>query len=190
VLPNFSEDLNVRGRHLRRPRQLHRGSIQTYYIDGAKGPSTGCSTFRKTSPRKIIVETLRTLMPQFRIPGAKVAFVATGRQQLVTGENAKKLTASAPPWHHDVLGSVDFIPLNRGEAWGYLRMFPKDLDSLAAIDIPVFDELPSISPSSPARSATTGTRPSREPEVEGARHPEHGASQRGARERAAGGADQ
>ncbi len=147
VLPNFSEDLKSFGAvtYDVQDKRFIAGSIQTYYIDGAKEPLYGVQYFpQDVAKEEIIVETLRTLMPQFRIPGAKVAFVATGRQQLVTGENAKKLTALGAPLRgiDDVLGSVDFIPLNRGEAWGYLRMFPKDLDSLAAIDIPVFDELP------------------------------------------------
>ncbi|MBL8740619.1 MAG: hypothetical protein JNK04_05990 [Myxococcales bacterium] len=147
VLPSFSEDLKSFGAvtYDVQEKRYIAGSIQTYYIDGAKEPLYGVQFFPQDVIKEdMIAEALRILMPQFRIPGAKVAFVATGRQQVVTGENAAELTAlGAPPRGiDDVLGSVDFIPLNRGEAWGYLRMFPKDLDSLAAIDIPVFDELP------------------------------------------------
>ena len=83
-------------------------------------------------------------MPQLRIPGAKLAYVATGRQQVVgaaaTAELAKLGVAARTV--DDILGSVDYIPLNRGEAWGYLRVFPKDPDGLSALDLPVFDELP------------------------------------------------
>ena len=37
---------------------------------------------------------------------------------------------------------VKYLPLNPGEAWGYLRIFPKDSATLRPTDIPVFDELP------------------------------------------------
>ena len=41
-----------------------------------------------------------------------------------------------------ILGSIQYLPLNVGEAWGHLRIFPPDNDELRATDIPVFDELP------------------------------------------------
>ena len=41
-----------------------------------------------------------------------------------------------------ILGAIQYLPLNVGEAWGYLRIFPPDSDELTATDIPVFDELP------------------------------------------------
>ena len=41
-----------------------------------------------------------------------------------------------------ILGAITYLPLNIGEAWGYLRIFPEDDQSLRPTDIPVFDELP------------------------------------------------
>jgi hypothetical protein len=41
-----------------------------------------------------------------------------------------------------VLGSVTYLPLNPGEAWGNLRVFPKDQGDTLPTDILVFDELP------------------------------------------------
>ena len=45
------------------------------------------------------------------------------------------------PWTL-ILGSIQYLPLNVGEAWGHLRIFPPDNDDLRPTDIPVFDELP------------------------------------------------
>ncbi len=41
-----------------------------------------------------------------------------------------------------MLGSIRYLPLNAGEAWGYLRIFPAPGQRLAPTDIPVFEELP------------------------------------------------
>ena len=41
-----------------------------------------------------------------------------------------------------ILGSIVYLPMNTGEAWGYLRIFPADNDELSPADIPVFEELP------------------------------------------------
>jgi Pyruvate phosphate dikinase, AMP/ATP-binding domain len=41
-----------------------------------------------------------------------------------------------------ILGTIQYIPLNLGEAWGFLRIFPANNDDLRPTDIPVFDELP------------------------------------------------
>ena len=43
---------------------------------------------------------------------------------------------------NSILGDIKFIPLHQGEAWGYLRLFPKNQEDLVPTDIPVFDELP------------------------------------------------
>lgn len=121
------------------------GSIQTYFIDGSTEPLYGIQYFPQDVAREdIIVETIEAVLPQFRIPGAKVAFVSTGLQQHVNAENAARMAelGAAPRSLDDVLGKIDYIPLNRGEAWGYLRVFPKDLEALSPLDIPVFKELP------------------------------------------------
>jgi len=147
VLPNFSETLKSFGAvtYDVQDKRYIAGSIQTYFVDGASEPLYGIQFFpQDVIKEEMVTEAVTLLLPQFRIKGARVAFVATGRQQVVGDAVAAKLTRLGAPARRidDVLGAVDFIPLNRGEAWGYLRMFPKDVDTLAAIDIPVFDELP------------------------------------------------
>ena len=147
VLSDFTETLKSFGAvtYDVQDKQYIAGSIQTYFIDGATEPLYGIQFFPQDVAREeIIVETIEAVIPQFRIPGAKVAFVSTGLQQHVNPRNATRMTAlGAPPRSlDDVLGKIDFIPLNRGEAWGYLRVFPKDLEALSPLDIPVFKELP------------------------------------------------
>jgi hypothetical protein len=121
------------------------GSIQTYYVDGATEPLYGIQFFPQDVIRHAtVVEALVLVTKRFRIPGAKLAFVATGVQQVLRPADGAALAelGIAVRTLDDVLGAVDFIPLNRGQAWGYLRMFPKDPDTLSPLDIPVFDELP------------------------------------------------
>ncbi len=147
VLSNFSETLKSFGAvtYDVQDKRYVAGSIQTYYVNGNPEPLYGVQFFPQDVAREeMIAETVRTLLPQFRIPGAKLVFVATGLQQHVSGEVAAELERAGAPFRSldDVLGATDFIPLNRGEAWGFLRMFPKDLDALSPLDIPVFNELP------------------------------------------------
>ena len=147
VLPDFSETLKSFSAvtYDVENKRFIAGSIQTYFVDGAREPLYGIQFFPQDVIKEAtVVEAIRVVLPQFRIPGAKLAFVATGRQQVVSAPAAAKLAALGVPSRSldDVLGSVDFIPLNCGEAWGYLRMFPRDPDVLSALDIPVFNELP------------------------------------------------
>lgn len=147
VLPSFTEDLTSFGAvtYDVQDKRYIAGSIQTYYLDGDPTPLYGIQYFPQDVAREdIIVETVQTVLPQFRIPGARIAFVATGLQQRVNSANAARLAELGAPLRtlDDLLGKIDFIPLNRGEAWGYLRVFPKDLEALSPLDIPVFKELP------------------------------------------------
>jgi Pyruvate phosphate dikinase, AMP/ATP-binding domain len=147
VLPGFSETLKSFSAvtYDVEDKRYIAGSIQTYFVDGAREPLYGIQFFPQDVIKEAgVVEAVSILLPRLRLPGAKLAFVATGRQQVVSAPAAARLAALGVPGRSldDVLGSVDFIPLNRGEAWGYLRMFPRDPDALSALDIPVFDELP------------------------------------------------
>lgn len=77
------------------------------------------------------------------IPGAKFAFVEAGSQQETT--EAADLFAVAGYERlsiEKILGQVKYIAMNQGEAWGYLRIFPRNQDDLSAKDIVVFDGLP------------------------------------------------
>eukprot|EP01137_Pigoraptor_chileana_P018276 Opistho-2@77504 len=86
---------------------------------------------------------VRAVLPAIGIPGANINFIAAGGQQTCTQVKADLLKLGVRVLSiEDVLASVDFIPLNVGEAWGYLRMFPVSQDDLTPADIAVFDELP------------------------------------------------
>lgn len=147
VLDDFHEDRESFSRvtYDTQDKDYIAGSIQTFFVDGAVEPLYGIQLFPQDVARDaIIVEAVRLVMGRFHLPGAKLAFVATGEQQVV-GEAAAAALAElgvANKTVDEVLGAIDFIPLNRGTAFGYLRMFPSDPDSLAPTDIPVFDELP------------------------------------------------
>ena len=147
VLEDFDETLDSFGKvtYDTQNKRYIAGSIQTFFVDGEKEPLYGIQFFPQDVARDGIIATaVDILMRRFRIPGAKLAFVATGEQQTVDARSRAALArvGVATRTLDDVLGSIDYIPLNRGKAWGYLRLFPKDPNALAATDIPVFDELP------------------------------------------------
>ncbi|MEM6990934.1 MAG: PEP/pyruvate-binding domain-containing protein [Myxococcota bacterium] len=90
-----------------------------------------------------VLKAVQEVAASFRIPDARLAFVATGQQQTtetvaaaITAEGVENLTLD------EVLGELDYLPMQLGEAWGFLRIFPENQDLLSALDIPVFDELP------------------------------------------------
>ncbi len=90
-----------------------------------------------------ILSLARIVQKAVNVPGFKLAFVATGDQQTtvdvastLVSEGILSLTLSS------ILGNISFIPLHTGEAWGFLRLFPKNQEDLLPTDIPVFDELP------------------------------------------------
>ena len=92
---------------------------------------------------EVITRAIGVVAKALRIRDAKKLFVATGPQQtferVVPDLAALGFGAMSID---DVLGSVKYLPLNPGEAWGYLRIFPRDLGELRPTDIVVFDELP------------------------------------------------
>lgn len=120
------------------------GSLQTYQLHGEVTPTYAIQFY----PDDVIHEegllaAIRMLRPALRIPGARYAFVATGPQQTFARVAASLRALGVEPMTlDDVLGSVRYLPLNAGEAWGYLRIFPRDPSLLRASDIVVFDELP------------------------------------------------
>lgn len=146
VLPDFSEtrETFTAKTYDTHDKQFIAGSIQTYYVDGKKEPLYGIQFWPEDVIKGAgIVQAVRIVRQRFRIEGAKVGFVATGAQQVIGGFASELKALGVQPYTLDeVLGSIDFIPLNQGEAWGFLRMFPTDPDNLAATDIPVFKELP------------------------------------------------
>ena len=80
---------------------------------------------------------------QIGIADARFAFVPTGSQQTTATVAADLAALGIEVLPLDrILGAIQYLPLNLGEAWGHLRVFPRDSDELTATDIPVFDELP------------------------------------------------
>jgi hypothetical protein len=102
------------------------GVIHSYFLDGSQAPVYGLQFY-----------------PQIPIEGARFAFVPTGSQQ-TTATVAGELDAAGLQVLplDQILGAIQYIPLNLGEAWGFLRIFPVSNDDLRPTDIVVFDELP------------------------------------------------
>jgi hypothetical protein len=90
-----------------------------------------------------VVKAAKSVADAFHIDDARLAFVATGPQQTTATVEGDLATLGVEALTLDeVLGALDYIPMQLGEAWGFLRIFPSDHDTLSALDIPVFDELP------------------------------------------------
>ena len=119
-------------------------SVHTYLLDGASDPVYGLQFYPQDVIREqLVVEAATAVQAQMPIPDARFAFVPTGSQQTtatVSDELAALDIAVLPI--DQILGAIKYLPLNTGEAWGHLRIFPPDNDDLSATDIPVFDELP------------------------------------------------
>ncbi len=120
------------------------GTVHSYFLDGAVEPVYGLQFYPQDVIREeLVVEAVGAVQAQIGIPQARFAFVPTGSQQ-TTSTVADKLAAlriELLPLDR-ILGAIQYVPLNVGEAWGHLRIFPSDNDELTATDIPVFDELP------------------------------------------------
>lgn len=123
-------------------KRYYAGTIQTYEIDGK--PLMAVQLY----PDDVIheqglVDLVDVLRKQLKIPNMRMAFVAGGPQQtFATVKDALKTRGYDALTIEQVLGAVKYLPLNPGEAWGYLRIFPKDLGEIRPTDIVVFDELP------------------------------------------------
>ena len=90
-----------------------------------------------------IVQLVESLNPSIQMLGKSRLFVSSGPQQTFSsiqnqlqGLNFTAVNIS------EILANVNYLPLNTGEAWGYIRLFPVDQGSLTPMDIPVFSELP------------------------------------------------
>jgi len=120
------------------------GVIHTYFLDGASDPVYAMQFYPQDVVNERGVLDVITLVRQhISVPGARLAFVPTGTQQTVTTIGDELTAAGIQLLTIDrVLGSVRYIPLNAGEAWGYLRIFPFGDADLTPADIPVFAELP------------------------------------------------
>lgn len=124
-------------------KRYYAGTIQTYQLgDGA--PLYAVQLYPDdVIHEQGIVELLKVIKRSFSIPGARYAFVSGGPQQTFAtiGADLRALGFEAMTIEQ-VLAGVKYLPLNPGEAWGYLRIFPADLGNIRPTDIVVFDELP------------------------------------------------
>ena len=124
-------------------KRYYAGTIQTYQIDDG-APLVAIQLY----PDDVIheggiVELVDAIKKQMNIPGARMAFVAGGPQQtFATVKDQLKQRGYEALDVEEILGNVKYLPLNPGEAYGYLRVFPKDNGNLRPTDIVVFDELP------------------------------------------------
>ncbi len=120
------------------------GTIQTYIAGSDTVPTYAVQLYPDdVAAEETILGMLETIKPAFTIKGAKLAFVASGPQQTTAKVKAKiEALGFRIATLEQMLGDVKYFPTNPGEAWGYLRIFPKDLGSLRPTDIPVFDDLP------------------------------------------------
>jgi pyruvate phosphate dikinase-like enzyme len=126
------------------PKRYAAGVIHTYFLDGATEPVYGLQFYPQDVVKEAVIpQVLRPVVAKIGIPGARFAFVATGSQQTTATVGDELKAAGLENWTIDrILGSIQYLPLNPGEAWGYLRIFPADQGDLEPTDIPVFDELP------------------------------------------------
>jgi pyruvate,water dikinase len=125
-------------------KRYYAGTIQTYELGEGQAPIYAIQFY----PDDVIHEeglvvAIEVLKKQFNIPGARMAFVAGGEQQSFRTVKDKLRNLGYETFTLDeILGSVKYLPLNPGEAWGYLRIFPADLGNIRPTDIVVFNELP------------------------------------------------
>ncbi len=125
------------------PKRYVAGVLHSYALAG-RPPVLGIQFY----PQDVVAEedlrdAVLTIAGQIELPGMSLAFVQTGTQQ-TTVRVASDLGAAGIEvlTLDDILGSVTYIPLNQGEAWGWLRIFPTDPDELRPTDVVVLDQLP------------------------------------------------
>jgi hypothetical protein len=147
VLPGFAEDLNSFNdrTYTVQDKRYVAGTIQTYKLD----PNSDARTYgiqfypEDVASEETILQTVQAVKKAFRVPNVKMAFVASGPQQTtVRVAAAIKALGVANTSVDQLLGSLKYLPMNYGEAWGFLRIFPTNSDDLTPQDIAVLDELP------------------------------------------------
>jgi len=148
VLPDFEEDLqsfNERTYDVQDKRYVA-GTVQVYKTSPSATPLYGFQFYPEdVAKEKTILDAMKVVKKAFQIPNAKLAFVATGPQQTTSTTAVKTGLAQlgmASTTVDAILGSLTYLPMNPGEAWGYLRIFPADTENLTPMDIAVLDDLP------------------------------------------------
>lgn len=125
-------------------KRYYAGTIQTYQLADNEPPLFAVQLYPDdVIHEEGIVELVKAIKKGFRIPSARMAFVAGGPQQsFVTVKDDLLALGYEALTIEQVLGNVKYLPLNPGESWGFLRIFPQDQGELRPTDIVVFDELP------------------------------------------------
>ncbi|MCU0690799.1 MAG: PEP/pyruvate-binding domain-containing protein [Polyangiaceae bacterium] len=123
-------------------KRFYAGTVQAYEIDG--NTLYGMQLYPEdTAAEQAILTAARIVKKGFVVPDVRVAFVATGPQQtMATIQDGLNSIGVEGLTIDQVLAGVNYLPMNAGEAWGYLRVFPQGTATLTPTDIPVFDELP------------------------------------------------
>ncbi len=126
-------------------KRYYAGTLQTYFLGDATEPVYGVSfypqDFAKEQQTLDVVKMVRAAF----VPGLPFAFVETGSQQTVKESDVVAAYAQEKIQLlsiEKILGTIKYLPMHQGEAFGYLRIFPESQDDLTAADIAVFDDLP------------------------------------------------
>jgi hypothetical protein len=120
------------------------GVVHSHLLDGSAELVYGLQFYpQDVVAEETVVAAVSQVKERITLPEARFAFVPTGSQQ-TTATVTDDLTAACIGvlTLDQILGSIQYLPLNTGEARGYLRIFPRDNDELRPSDIPVFEELP------------------------------------------------
>jgi hypothetical protein len=143
ILKSFTDDLGTFNHDTYdvQDKRFVAGTIQVYNIGGSI--TYGIQLYpQDVAAEDTIYKAVKIVKAKLTIPSATVAFVSTGPQQTQATIGSKLAAIKVGSKTIDqILGSLDYLPMNLGDAYGFLRMFPKN-DELTAMDIPVFDELP------------------------------------------------
>jgi hypothetical protein len=144
VVASFSESLESFNRvtYSTQDKSYYAGTVQTYTYKGKL--IYGIQLYPEdVASEERILDAVKVVQKSFVIPASQLAFVATGPQQTTkTVAAALKSLGVLNLTIDQVLDGITYLPMNQGEAWGYLRIFPTDVEALTPMDIPVFDELP------------------------------------------------
>jgi hypothetical protein len=121
------------------------GTVQSYDVemDGTQKQFYGIQFYpQDLIAEKTLLHALKVVTRAFKVDG-KLAFVSQGAQQTFSTIRADLAALGLEAYTIDkVLGATKYIPMNGGEAYGILRLYPTSVEELSPTDIPVFKELP------------------------------------------------
>ncbi len=141
---SYRDDLAVfnQNTYFAAKKQFVAGTITSYNL--TSGKIYAIQLYPQDSARDgQILQIIRLIKPVVHFQDGKLAFVLTGNQQSVAGIKGQLASEGVEAFPvSDLLGAVTEIPMNEGEAWGNLVLFPALGTNLLPTDIPIFDELP------------------------------------------------